>query len=211
MGMEIAKVLALSVSLGGPAPEADYWAMEAHFQRQHTEAACSAASIATALGALLEKDVAPRDLLTRVGDSQWKAQTARDGDGVSFTELERYLRASLRAMGLARARVEVFRPRRNDPESLALLRALLTENVRRRDGDVVLATFDQGWLLGEHAVGHVSPIGDYDPATGRVLIMDVDPALPEPYWVKDEDLLAAMNRPDSDDPSGDGLLVVKAD
>jgi hypothetical protein len=178
----------------------------AHFQRQHTDSACSVASIANVVNALrsAERPISPETLLDLVGDSHWIAATGTGSDGVSFAELQLYLRQSLDRAGLGEARVEVFRPR-PDEDSLNRLRRLLAH---RETAEMVLATFDQGWLLGEASVGHVSPLGDYDAENNRVEILDVDPEHPIPYWVRDQDLLTAMTRA-SDDPTGDGLIIIK--
>ncbi|MBC7952838.1 MAG: hypothetical protein H7Z12_13605 [Rhodospirillaceae bacterium] len=178
----------------------------AHFQRQHTDSACSVASIANVVNALraAAPPISPEALLTLVGDSHWIAATAMGSDGVSFAEIQLYLRQSLDRLGLTDARVEIFRPRPDD-ESLDHLRRLLSH---RQGTELVLASFDQGWLLGEASVGHVSPLGDYDAERRQVQILDVDPEHPTPYWVSDQDLLAAMTRA-SDDPTGDGLIIVR--
>ncbi len=41
---------------------------------------------------------------------------------------------------------------------------------------------------------HISPIGAYDEASKRVLVMDVDREWYEPYWVSDERLLLSMSK-----------------
>lgn len=181
----------------------------AQFQRQHTEAACSVASIANVINAMVSPErpsISPQALLGVVGDGDWVAATDHGGDGISFAQLQLYLRQSLDRLGLADARVEAFRPFAADGDALLRLRQLLAA---RQPADMVLASFDQGWLLGQASVGHVSPLGDYDAGSGRVEILDVDPETPSPYWVRDQDLLAAMTRPDSDDPSGDGLIFIR--
>lgn len=180
--------------------------LRTRFQHQHTDSACSVASIVNVVNALraTEPPLSGEALLTLVGDGHWIAATTMGSDGISFAEVQLYLRQSLDRVGLGDARVEIFRPLRDD-ESLALLRQLLSH---RQAAEVVLATFDQGWLLGEASVGHVSPLGDYDPDRGQVEILDVDPEHATPYWVSDQDLLAAMTRA-SDDPTGDGLIFVR--
>lgn len=199
--------VAVMLLMTGPASatgEHDSWM--AHFQRQHTDSACSVASIANVVNALraTEPPLSPEALLSLVGDGHWVAATRTGSDGVSFAELQLYLRQSLDRVGLENARVEVFRPR-PDGDSLDRLRRLLTH---RQTAELVLASFDQGWLLGEASVGHVSPLGDYDAEHGQIEILDVDPEHPVPYWVSDQDLLAAMTRT-SDDPTGDGLIIVR--
>ncbi|MBX9633907.1 MAG: phytochelatin synthase family protein, partial [Magnetospirillum sp.] len=150
--------------------------------------------------------VSPETLLRMVGNGDWLAATRMGSDGVSFAELQLYLRESLDRMGLTAVRLYTFRPQGADQASLDRLRNLLAA---RQPADLVLASFDQGWLLGGISAGHVSPLGEYDSESGRVQILDVDPEHPTPYWVRDQDLLAAMTRPDSDDSTGDGLIMIR--
>jgi hypothetical protein len=65
------------------------------------------------------------------------------------------------------------------------------------DRDIVLVYFNQGVLTGDWDGPHISPIGAYDAATGRVLIMDVDREWYIPYWSSDSKLLEAMLKPTS--------------
>ncbi|HTH15945.1 MAG TPA: phytochelatin synthase family protein [Magnetospirillum sp.] len=187
-----------------PHESADYWRLLPHYQAQETDAGCSVASVAAAVGALSAK--APDQRALRASDTVWGEQTREGGEGVSFAELLVYLRRSLDRAGLADAQMQVFVPRIGDEAALATLRALLAASAANPD-DVVLVSFDQGWLLGEASVGHVSPVGDYDPDSHRVLVMDVDRERFGPVWIPDRALLAAMRRADDDDP--DGVIVIR--
>lgn len=178
----------------------DYWALSPYYVPQYSGSACSVASIATALNALRgmpmlshEPLVTQSSLLAAVGDPGWEQKTAENGEGVSFTELQTYVERALDAHGI-QARTEVFRPRENSAESLAQLRAVLSEN-EHSDEDVILVYFNQGVVTGDWDGPHVSPVGAYDRQNGRVLIMDVDRLWYGPYWTSDEKLLEAMLRP----------------
>lgn len=141
-----------------------------------------------------------------VTDVRWRQETAAGGEGVTFADLLRHLHAALDQAGMADASVTVFQPVNAAPGDLVRLRALLTA-AAGNGRDVVIVSFDQGWLWGEPSVGHVSPVGDYDPANGRVLLMDVDGDHFGPLWLDDTDLLRAMTRPDTDDP--DGIILIR--
>ncbi len=196
----------------GGAP--DYWALSPFYIPQATGSACSVASVAMMVNALRglpapasERLVTQTSLLNAVGDESWKVAAAESGEGVSFAEFEGYVRKAVAAYGL-QAEVEVFRPRDNSPETLAELRRILAENERSAD-DIILLAFDQGTLTGDATVGHIAPLGAYDAAQRRVLVMDVDRQWYVPYWSSDEKLLEAMLKPDRADPTGSGLIRVR--
>ena len=179
----------------------DYWALSPYYVPQLTNASCSVASVAMLLNALrglpARADaplVTQPSLLEAAGSDRWSAQSAEDGDGVTFADLEAYVRAGLAAFGVEPAEVEVLRPTDASPATLERVRRLLAEN-ERSDRDVVLVYFNQGVLTGDWDGPHIAPIGAYDPETRRVLIMDVDREWYVPYWSTDERLLAAMLRP----------------
>lgn len=88
------------------------------------------------------------------------------------------------------AAVEVSTPSK---EALAAFRSALEANEASAE-DVMLVHFVQDGLTGAPGgpFAHISPVGAYDAATRRVLVMDVDRKWYEPYWVKDETLLKAM-------------------
>lgn len=194
--------LGVGQALGTPPAAADYWRLLPHYRPQITDSACSVASVAMALAALGDGEVDQAGLL--VDDVSWRQQTAPSGEGVSFAELVEHLRAALGRAGMADAGIELFHPT-GGAGDLNRLRAILAAAATDPD-DVVLVSFDQGWLWGEPSVGHVSPVGDYDAATGRVLVMDVDGAHFGPIRVDDSVLLAAMTRAGADDPDGAILI-----
>ncbi len=193
----------------------DYWALSPFYVPQVTGSACSLASVTMMLNALrglpgtaAERLVTQKQLLDAVGDEQWRQAVAEDGEGISFTELELYVRRSLDAYGLTNAEVEVFRPRDASPHTLAELRRILAEN-EQSDGDIILVAFDQGTLTGDVGYGHIAPLGAYDAAKKRVLLMDPDRSWYVPYWSSDAKLLEAMLKPDRADPEGSGLIRVR--
>lgn len=194
--------LGVGQALGTPPATADYWRLLPHYRPQITDSACSVASVAMAQAALGDGGADQVGLL--VDDVNWRRQTASNGEGVSFAELVEHLRAALQRAGMADAGIEVFHPTGGTGD-LSSLRAILAKAATDPD-DVVLVSFDQGWLWGEPSVGHISPVGDYDAATGQVLVMDVDGGHFGPIRVDDSVLLAAMMRAGADDP--DGAILV---
>jgi hypothetical protein len=184
---------------GSPAP--DYWKLAAFYLPQQSSSACSVASVAMAVNFVRGLPPGAEDplitqagLLEAVADSAWTAETAEEGPGVRFDELVKAVREGLAAYGLAAATVEIFRPGDASPATMARLRAILSAN-EASDRDVVLAYFNQGVLTGDWDGPHVSPVGAFDAANGRVLVMDVDREWYVPYWSPDAQLLEAMLKP----------------
>lgn len=200
-----AACLSLATASAWAAPEAsaDYWRLLPHYRPQISDSACSVASAAMALAALGAGGIDQASLLTT--DIAWREETVPGGDGVSFRQFLHHLRIALRQSGMEQAHLTVFHPAHTGSD-LPRLRTLLS-SAAAGSRDVVLVSFDQGWLWGEPSVGHISPLGDYDPARGRVLLMDVDGDHFGPIWIRDTDLLAAMSRAEADDP--DGVIVIE--
>lgn len=182
-----------------PAP--DYWALSPFYVPQDTDSACSAASIAMLLNAL--RGVPARntvELVTQsalraaVHDPAWNAETAQNGHGVTFAELVRVVAESLHAYALKDYEIETFRPADASHGSLAKLQRILAAN-ERSSADFALLYFDQGVLTGDWDGPHISPIGAYDAARRRVLIMDVDRRFYVPYWSPVSKVLDSMLRP----------------
>lgn len=185
-----------------PAP--DYWALEPFVRPQFTSAACSVAAVNAALNglaglpALAEETILSQpELLKLTGRADWADLSAEDGDGVTFAQLEDFTAAALAARGMDHA-LDSFRPADDDAATLDALRALLAAN-EASAGDVALVYFNQGVVTGDWDGPHVSPIGAYDAAGDRVLILEVDQAWYIPYWTPVPVLLAAMLRPAPED------------
>jgi hypothetical protein len=182
-----------------PAP--DFWQLIAFNLPQDTSSACSVASVAMAVNALRgvppgaeDELVTQARLLEAVGDPNWVARTVEDGDGVTFADLAIEASAGLAAFELEGATVEAFKPHDAGAATLSQVRALLEENEGSAD-DVLLVYFNQGVLTGDWDGPHISPIGAYDAAADRVLLLDVDRAWYVPYWSPVPKLLEAMLKP----------------
>ncbi|MGQ7791446.1 phytochelatin synthase family protein [Faunimonas sp. B44] len=182
-------------------PDADFWRLAEFYAPQATPCACSLASAAMAVGALASHTdtaqvrLTQEALLAAVGDPQWAAQVAEAGSGVTFEELQLYLRRSLDWMRLENAAVEALASKGIDDDALATVRTALSTNEGEPDS-VMLAYYNQRVLTGDWGGLHVSPIGAYDADADRVLIMDVDRDLHLPYWTSTEALAEALVTPD---------------
>jgi hypothetical protein len=187
----------------------DYWALSPFYEAQETSSACSLAAIAMLVNALRglppssdDPIVTQQSLLAAVKSKPWAAETREGGPGVTWNEFEQYVRRSLDAYGVA-ADIELLKPEDSSPTTLDHVRRLLAAN-EESSRDIVLVHFNQGVLTGDWDGPHISPIGSYDAAQRRVLIMDVDRRWYIPYWSTDEALLEAMRRPA---PANHGVLA----
>ncbi len=182
-------------------PDADFWRLAELYVPQATSCSCSLASAAMAVGALASHADAAQVRLTQeallaaVGNPHWAAQVAEGGSGVTFEDLQHYLRRSLDWMRLEEATVESLAPEGTEADALAAVRTALSANEGAPDS-VMLAYYNQRVLTGDWGGLHVSPIGAYDADADRVLIMDVDRDLHLPYWTSTEALAEALVTPD---------------
>jgi Phytochelatin synthase len=179
----------------------DYWTLSAFYLPQQTSSDCSAAAVTMAVNALRglpskadEEIVTEKALLEEVADTKWSEQVADKGPGVTFDDLTRVLRESLDANDLDDASIEAVQPKAADAGALAKLKTALAANEESED-DVMLVYFNQGVITGDWDGPHISPIGAYDAANDRVLVMDVDRTWYVPYWTSTKTLLAALVKP----------------
>lgn len=198
----------------------DFWRLMPFYVPQVNECACSVASLTMVFNAAIkdragipdtERNLTQDALLERVREVPLRELVSKEGfrgrQGLTLDELKRATGEAARVLG-AKVQVTAYtlggRP-------LEEFRKLLVAN--EADGsDFLLAHFVQDDLTG--ALGgpyaHISPIGAYDEATRRVLILDVDREWYAPYWVSDADLLAACNHVTKEFGAG-GLLHVRFD
>lgn len=187
----------------------DYWAISPYYIHQQTSSACSLASVTIAVNTLRglpgrseDTLVTQNNLLEATKDERWAAQAAEEGDGVTFADLVEDTTQSLKAFDI-KADLASAQPANEKTATLETFRAMLVENEASAE-DMVLIYFNQGVVTGDWDGPHVSPIGAYDAATDRVLIMDVDREWYVPYWTKTETLFKALERPA---PADQGVLA----
>jgi hypothetical protein len=131
-------------------------------------------------------------LLERMADAEWqKGITAPDGRGASLVELRDKLERALALYDLTGWSVEHCTVNADDAATGETFRAHLAA---MEQGDRLLAgNYHLATTYGDHwDIGHFSPMGAYDAATDRVLLLDVWKADYEPYWVDRMRLLKGM-------------------
>ncbi|MDT8377917.1 MAG: phytochelatin synthase family protein [Desulfotignum sp.] len=177
---------------GNPVKEALF----RHHVRQFHESSCSVASVACVVNALLEHQgrmtetpVTQQDLLDRVTAANWKERMGPNGyrgrRGLPLPVLGNVVAASLEVFNISHHGIEVVPATRNPVDAAAFCRTLKSRlNRFERTGDsIIIAHFDQGSLVRDLNIPHISPVGGFDPDTGDVTILDVDSFQPYPYTV----------------------------
>ncbi|MEB3318827.1 MAG: phytochelatin synthase family protein [Cyanobacteriota bacterium] len=94
-----------------------------------------------------------------------------------------------------------------DQLSLAQWRALLRRSLRD-PRDRLLVNYQRS-ALGQEGEGHISPLGAYDPASDRVLILDVARYRHPALWVSAAALWQAMRTTDAGAGRSRGLLLIR--
>ena len=199
------------------APAPAYWALAPYYVGQYTETACSLATavmvvnagranIARSAGTKL---ITQTSLLETVASELWRAGVASDdGHGVGLVQLQGLLAASFGANEIAAADVEAVPLLRHTTEALDRFRAVLRA-CEAEPGRFVIANYYMAAVIGRGDYGHFSPIGAYDAARDRILILDVYRVEFEPYWVPAERLFEGMATINRADGEPRGYLTVR--
>lgn len=199
-----------------PAPA--YWALSPYLLHQHTDCSCSLATATMLLNgaraiedhAEIGKFVSERGLLERLADPEWeRGITPPNGGGASLAELRDKMNRAVALYALTGWSAEHCIVEADDAATGEAFRAHLI--AMEQQGDRLLAgnfhlatTYGDSW-----DIGHFSPIGAYDAATDRVLLLDVWKADYEPYWVDRMRLLKGMVPVSPVSGTPRGYLVLK--
>jgi hypothetical protein len=184
----------------------DFWAMAPFYVPQLNEFSCSVASVAAVVNAAARagKDLPGTDtnathasLLDTVKVAEWASRMQKGGFhgevGLTLDQLAKVVAEALRVNGIKNPRVEKVEVRADDKAARARWRETIAKN-EASGRDLLLIHFTQDTLTKSQGgpYPHISPIGAYDPETGRVLVMDVDRTYYEPYWVGADLVVTAM-------------------
>ena len=198
------------------APAPAFWALAPYYVGQITEAACSLASAVMVVNASraniareagVELATQP-SLLATVGSEPWRAGVVDGGHGVGLMQLQGLLVASFAASNITAADVEAVSLAQHTADGLARFRDAL-HACEAAPGRFVIANYYMAAVIGRGDYGHFSPVGAYDAATDRVLILDVYRVELEPYWVPAERLFEGMATINRADGEPRGYLTVR--
>ena len=201
-----------------PAPA--FWALSPYLIHQHTDASCSLATVTMLLNgaraldgtAQMGRFVSERNLLERMNDPHWTREiTPPDGNGLSLVELGEKLTRALPLFEIAGWSVTHRIVATADDATAEAFRAEL--NAMERAGDRLIASNDHlaTTYRDDWDIGHFSPIGAYDAARDRVLLLDVWKQDYEPCWVDLRRLLQGMTPVSPVSGTPRGYCVLKRD
>lgn len=194
-----------------------------HMVYQRTDASCSVATVTVAInGVRAGRDLAPvtqEAVVATDRSGRWWNATQSGGNGVSLDA------AQLLCLGAAAALGDVPRDRHVGVQAVHVpapgassqartdarqaLAFALGRMAERPGKTVILVNFEQARLVrsGGHE-GHLSPVGAWDEARSRVLVLDVDADRMRPYWVPLDALMDAMALPDDVTGEPRGYLII---
>jgi hypothetical protein len=184
--------------LGSASARADLGTLQAVFQSQEKGTWCGVASSTMVLDALQDGPAPTQDAFFTPGTAAIRSWLRITFSGMPLDDLGRLLEAhGVRAQvtHAGDSTVEVFR----------------REAIRNLEspGDYLLVNYRRA-ELGQGRAGHISPLGAYDAATDRFLVLDVTTYKWPPVWVEARALFAAMDTIDSEVELTRGWVTVSA-
>ena len=166
-----------------------------HHVKQFHEAACSVATVVGVINAireLLYSDlpiVTQLDILEKVRTADWKERMSGGGHrgrrGLPLPVLGAVVQNSLEAYTLPYAAVETIQAHKQAQQAKPI-RSMLwqwLQSFEQQGACLMIAHFDQGAYIPALNIPHISPVGGFDPISGDVIILDVDPSQKKFYRV----------------------------
>ncbi len=190
-----------------------YWKISPYYLPQPTDASCSLASATMVVNALripqiqyANQKLATTNSVVHSTQNAWKNDVKQGGDGVTLDQFGSFLSQAMKAYNILPIRLEVIHATSVKDIVTKFHQALLEGEKTGRTFNIV--NFDQKFISGTESVGQFAPVGAYDANTKRVLIMDPDRELFEPYWVSEHRLMNGMETGDSDAHKNRGFVIV---
>ncbi len=190
-----------------------YWKISPYYLPQPTDASCSLASATMVMNALripqmqyANQKLATTNSVVDSTQNAWKNDVKQGGDGVTLDQFGSFLSQAMKAYNILPTKLEVIHATSVKDIVTKFHQALLEGEKTGRT--FIIVNFDQKFISGTESVGHFAPVGAYDANTKRVLIMDPDRELFEPYWVSEHRLLKGMETADSDAHKNRGFVIV---
>ncbi|NDY72273.1 phytochelatin synthase [Desulfobacter hydrogenophilus] len=157
-----------------------------HHVKQYHESSCSVASVVCVVNVLRERygrpgpTVTQQAILDKVRTAHWKERMGPDGyngrRGLPLAVLRTVVQDSLVAYGVPFKEVEMIQGALDSGRNR--VRRQIFGHLKKfqfLDNCLIIAHFDQGTFIKALNIPHISPVGGFDPSTGFVTILDVDP------------------------------------
>ena len=155
-----------------------------HHVKQYHESSCSVASVVSVVNVLRERygcpgpTVTQQAILEKVRTANWKERMEPDGymgrRGLPPAVLKAVVQDSLMAYDVPFKKVEMIQGAITQDREMQQILGHLS-NFQFLDNCLIIAHFDQGSFINELNIPHISPVGGFDPSSGLVSILDVDP------------------------------------
>ncbi len=194
-----------------------FWSLIPYYIAQRDGRSCSLASLTMIVNAvrggvklLASQPLVTQDHLMKKVDSKvWNRGLGLLGHGISLDQLGPLMEESFKAYDVKGVAVETVHIPTFSPESVQKLEKTLEE--MEKTGKVwVVSNFLQSFYTGDAEIGHISPIGAYDSAKKKVLVLDTDREWYEPYWVSLDTFIRGMATKDSSASQNRGYLVIRS-
>jgi len=167
-----------------------------HHVKQFHGSSCSVASVVSVVNTLLEREgalnptsVTQKDLLGKVRTAHWKERMSDNGykgrRGLPLQTLGQVVQGSLDAYKIPYESVETIQAA-GDPEKSKEIKQVLRKRLElfeEKGNCLIISHFDQGSFIQELHIPHISPVGGFDPVSGKVTLLDVDFSITYPYQI----------------------------
>lgn len=200
--------------------QSDFFQLAPYYVSQFNEAACSVASLTSVVNAIRkskpltsdDKLISQEAILDKVTALDWKKRIVeKDGvggaRGTTLEQLGQIADAALKAYGI-KGSVQILHVEDTKPKTIAAIKSVLAKNEKSRT-NFIIANFIQSAFTDDSEAGHISPVGAYDAASDRVLVMDVDREWYEPYWVSTAQFVKGLATKDSGAKQYRGLVLIE--
>ncbi|MGR8940585.1 MAG: phytochelatin synthase family protein [Gammaproteobacteria bacterium] len=192
--------------LYGSNDKQDFLPLSIHFVSQQNLAYCGAASMAMVLNALgipapIDPVYVRFPMFTQNTVFNAKTESVVSAKTVAHQGMTLDQLGALLATYPVEAKVY-----HSSDSSLDQFRELAVENLNQPDNFILVNYLRSA--LGQQKGGHISPLGAYDPASDRFLILDVARFKYPPVWVEAERLWHAMNTIDDASLKTRGFVLV---
>ncbi len=167
-----------------------------HHVKQFSRSSCSVASVVSVVNTLMDSagtlnghPVTQQAILEKVKTAHWKERMGNNGykgrRGVTLNTLGHLVKTSLDTYQIDYQSVETVQALRDPKQSVKIKQTLRSrlEQFESRGDCLIISHFDQGCYVQELHIPHISPVGEFDPATEKVTLLDVDPTQPHPYQI----------------------------
>jgi len=167
-----------------------------HHIKQFNGFSCSVASVVSVVNTLMDSagtlnghPVTQQAILEKVKTAHWKERMGNYGykgrRGITLNILGQLVKTSLDAYEIVYKSVETVQALRDPKQSRKIKQTLRSRlgQFESKGNCLIISHFDQGCYVQDLHIPHISPVGEFDPATEKVTLLDVDPSQPHPYQI----------------------------